>query len=147
MKVNSKFVRPSDGEQIRVMAYRIEGVAWAGERKVSTIELRFNSSMPWQPVALDQSPTSMVWVQWSYAWNIPRPGQYLIEVRATDDRGDSQPLVRDPDRKDDYESNTPHRIIVEVRAGSHVGLLAPKRNGHESKSLNDAFKNLDRRGS
>src|SRR5258708_4457747 len=104
MKVNSKFVRPSDGEQIRVMAYRIEGVAWAGERKVSTIELRFNSSMPWQPVALDQSPTSMVWVQWSYAWNIPRPGQYLIEVRATDDRGDSQPLVRDPDRKDDYES-------------------------------------------
>jgi hypothetical protein len=39
----------------------------------------------------------------------------LIEVRATDSRSDSQPLMRDPDRKDDYELNTPHRIMVEAR--------------------------------
>lgn len=115
MNVNSKFVRPWDGEQIRGKTCRIEGVAWAGEKKVSKIELRFNSNGPWQTVVLDQSPTSMVWVPWSYLWNIPRPAQYLIEVRATDDRGDTQPLVRDLDRKDDYELNTPHRIMVEAR--------------------------------
>jgi DMSO/TMAO reductase YedYZ molybdopterin-dependent catalytic subunit len=115
MKVNSKFLRPSDGEEIRVKAYGIEGVAWAGEGKVSKIELRFDGTGPWQPAVLGESPTSMIWVPWSYAWSIPRPAQYLIEVRATDDRGDSQPLVRDPDRKDDYELNTPHRIMVEVR--------------------------------
>ena len=115
MKVNSKFLRPSDGEDIGVKAYGIKGVAWAGEGKVSKIELRFDGTGPWQPAVLGESPTSMIWVPWSYAWSIPRPAQYLIEVRATDDRGDSQPLVRDPDRKDDYELNTPHRIMVEVR--------------------------------
>jgi DMSO/TMAO reductase YedYZ molybdopterin-dependent catalytic subunit len=115
MKVNSKFMRPADGEEIRVKVYRIDGVAWAGERKVSKIELRFNGSGPWQPVVLGESPTSMVWVPWTYAWTIPRPAQYLIEVRATDDRGDSQPLLRDRDRKDYYELNTPHRIMVEAR--------------------------------
>ncbi len=98
MKVNSKFLRPSDGEEIGVKAYGIKGVAWAGEGKVSKIELRFDGNGPWQPAVLGESPTSMIWVPWSYTWSIPRPAQYLIEARATDDRGDSQPLVRDPDR-------------------------------------------------
>ncbi len=95
-------------------AYRIEGVAWAGEGKVSKVELRFDGDGAWQPAVLGESPVAMVWTPWSYAWSIPRPGQYTIEVRATDGEGNSQPLVRDPDRKDDYELNTPHRISVKV---------------------------------
>ena len=35
-----------------------------------------------------------------------------LEVRATDGEGRSQPEVRDPDRKDPYELNTPHRVNV-----------------------------------
>lgn len=116
MKVNSKFLRPLDGEEIRVKDYRIEGVAWAGEGKVSKVELRFDASGPWQPAVLGESPAPMVWTPWSCAWNIPRPAPYTIEVRATDDTGNRQPLARDPDRKDDYELNTPHRISVSVKA-------------------------------
>ena len=33
MSVSSKMVRPSEGEEIRSGAYRVEGLAWAGERK------------------------------------------------------------------------------------------------------------------
>jgi DMSO/TMAO reductase YedYZ molybdopterin-dependent catalytic subunit len=116
MRVNSKFLRPLNDEEIRVKAYRIEGVAWAGEGKVSKVEVRFDSNGAWQPAVLGESPAAMVWTPWSYAWSIPRPGQYTIEVRATDDQGNSQPVVRDPDRKDDYELNTPHRISVNVRS-------------------------------
>jgi DMSO/TMAO reductase YedYZ molybdopterin-dependent catalytic subunit len=114
IKVNSKILRPADGEEIRSRTYEIEGVAWAGEGIVTRIELRFNAG-PWRPAMLGKSSTAMAWVSWSYLWNILRPAQYLIEVRATDSRSDSQPLMRDPDRKDDYELNTPHRIMVEAR--------------------------------
>ena len=114
MRVNSKFLRPLNDEEIRVKAYRIEGVAWAGEGRVSKVELRFEGGGAWQTAVLGESPVAMVWTPWSYAWSIPRPGQIMIEVRATDGEGNGQPLVRDPDRKDDYELNTAHRISVNV---------------------------------
>jgi DMSO/TMAO reductase YedYZ molybdopterin-dependent catalytic subunit len=114
MRVNSKFLRPSNDEEIRVKTYRIEGLAWAGESEVSKVELRFDSDGKWQPAVLGESAAAMVWTPWRYTWTIPHPGQYTIEVRATDDEGNSQPAVRDPDRKDDYELNTPHRISVKV---------------------------------
>jgi DMSO/TMAO reductase YedYZ molybdopterin-dependent catalytic subunit len=116
MRVNSKFLRPLDAEQIRAKAYRIEGVAWAGEDKVSKVELRFDGKGAWQPAQLGESSIPMVWTPWSYQWEILRPGPYTIEVRAIDNQGASQPAVRDPDRKDDYELNTPHRISVNVRS-------------------------------
>jgi DMSO/TMAO reductase YedYZ molybdopterin-dependent catalytic subunit len=115
MRVNSKFLRPIEAEEIRSQTYQIEGVAWAGEAKIAKVELRFDESSPWQPAELAQSPIPMVWTPWSFAWKIPQPRPYKIEVRATDDQGNSQPLSRDPDRKDDYELNTPHRIAVTSR--------------------------------
>jgi DMSO/TMAO reductase YedYZ molybdopterin-dependent catalytic subunit len=115
MLVNSKFLRPSEGEEIRVKAYRIEGAAWAGEDKVSNVELRMDPSGPWQKATLSAPAMGLVWTPWSYDWHIPRPGQYTLEVRASDDVGNSQPGVRDPGRKDAYELNTPHRLSVNVR--------------------------------
>jgi DMSO/TMAO reductase YedYZ molybdopterin-dependent catalytic subunit len=114
MRVNCKFLRPLNDEEIRVKTYRIEGFAWAGESRVAKVELRFDGSGAWQPAVLGDSSAAMVWTPWSYAWTISRPGQHTIEVRATDDAGNSQPLARDPDRKDDYELNTPHRVSVKV---------------------------------
>jgi DMSO/TMAO reductase YedYZ molybdopterin-dependent catalytic subunit len=116
MRVNSKFLRPIDAEEIRTKTYQIEGVAWAGEAKIAKVELRFDESGFWQPAELAQSPTPMVWTSWSFPWKTPQPRQYKIEVRASDDQGNTQPPSRDPDRKDDYELNTPHRITVTVRS-------------------------------
>jgi len=116
MRINSKFLRPLNEEEVRAKSYKIEGLAWAGEHKVAKVELRFDGNGAWQPAVLGESPAAMVWTPWSFAWNIPRAGQYSIEVRATDSDGNSQPLTRDPDRKDDYELNTPHRISVTVRS-------------------------------
>jgi DMSO/TMAO reductase YedYZ molybdopterin-dependent catalytic subunit len=113
MRVNSKFVRPLIEEEIRGREYRIEGFAWAGENKVAKVELRFDGGA-WQAATLRDSATTLLWTAWSYEWTTPRAGQHVIEVRATDDAGNSQPLARDPDRKDDYELNTPHRISVKV---------------------------------
>ena len=115
MRVSSKFLRPLNDEEICAKSYRIAGLAWAGERKISTVELRFDGNGEWQPVVLDESPVAMVWTPWSFAWSIPRAGQYAIEVRAIDDEGNRQPVVRDRDRKDEYELNTSQRVRVNVR--------------------------------
>ena len=114
IKINSKFLRPSNEEEIHGKTYRLEGVAWAGEGKVSKVEVRFDGA-GWQPAILTESPVAMVWTPWSFDWQIPHPGQHTLEVHAVDDEGHAQPDVRDPDRKDAYELNTPHRISVSVR--------------------------------
>jgi DMSO/TMAO reductase YedYZ molybdopterin-dependent catalytic subunit len=113
--VSSKFLRPSEGEEILFKTYRVAGAAWAGERKIAKVELRVDNSA-WQQVSLPASQTAMVWTPWSYEWHVSRPGQHTLEVRATDDEGHVQPDVRDPDRKDAYEVNTPHRVDVIVRS-------------------------------
>jgi DMSO/TMAO reductase YedYZ molybdopterin-dependent catalytic subunit len=113
IQVNSKFLRPSDGEEIRGKTYRAEGVAWAGERKIARVEVRVGGGA-WQPANLSASSAALVWSLWSYEWQVPNSGRYALEVRATDDGGGIQPEVRDPDRKDPYELNTPHRVNVSV---------------------------------
>jgi len=115
MSVSSKMVRPSEGEEIRSGAYRVEGLAWAGERKVAKVQVRVSGSGDWQPANLRASPVAMVWTPWSYEWRIPRSGQYTLDVRATDEDGNTQPDAHDPDRKDPYQLNTPHRVKVNVR--------------------------------
>lgn len=113
IQVNSKFLRPSEGEEIRAKTYRAEGVAWAGERKIARVEVRVGGGI-WQPASLAVSPAALIWSSWSYEWHVPGSGRYALEVRATDDRGGSQPEVRDPDRKDPYELNTPNLVNVSV---------------------------------
>ena len=115
MSAGSKMIRPSEGEEIRSNTYRVEGVAWAGERKVAEVQVRVNGSGDWQLAILPALPVAMVWTPWSYDWHIPRAGQYTLDVRATDDDGNIQPEAPDPDRKDPYQLNTPHRVRVNVR--------------------------------
>ena len=117
MLVNSKFLRPSAGEEIRVKTYKVEGAAWAGERKVGKVEVRVSPGESWQTASLGATPVAMVWTPWSYDWKVPGSGHYVLEVRATDEDGNTQPDVRDPDRKDAYELNTPARVSV-VSVGS-----------------------------
>jgi DMSO/TMAO reductase YedYZ molybdopterin-dependent catalytic subunit len=111
MRVNSKFVRPSNEEEIRSKTYHIEGLAWAGERKISKVEVRYDT-VGWRLATLAAPPLAMLWTPWSYEWQIPRAGRYTLEVRAFDDAGRVQPNVRDPQRTDAYELNTPQRISV-----------------------------------
>jgi DMSO/TMAO reductase YedYZ molybdopterin-dependent catalytic subunit len=112
MLVSSKFLRPSEGEEIGVQTYRAEGVAWAGERKIVKVELRIGPGGSWQAASISDSAAAMTWTPWSFDWHIPRPGKYTLEVRAIDDEGRGQPDTRDPDRQDAYELNTSHRITV-----------------------------------
>jgi DMSO/TMAO reductase YedYZ molybdopterin-dependent catalytic subunit len=115
MLVSSKFLRPSQGEEIHEKIYRVEGVAWAGETRIAKVEFRSAPSEAWQTATLTTAPSAYVWTRWFCHWRVPAPGKYTLEARATDDAGITQPSERDPARQDAYELNACHRIHVIAR--------------------------------
>ena len=115
MLVSSKFLRPSQDEEIHEKIYRLEGVAWAGEARIARVEIRSSRLEAWQSATLLPAPSAYVWTRWSYDWRVPAPGNYTLEARATDDAGITQPSERDSSRQDAYELNTCHRIHVNAR--------------------------------
>ena len=105
MQVKSQIAWPPDRAVLGAGQYAIRGAAWAGENKVALVEVSTNGGQDWAAASLEKSPAQYAWVLWSYPWDAQRPGEYRIFVRATDDKGNTQPASRDPLRVDAYELN------------------------------------------
>ena len=115
MRVNSKILSPAQGEKIHGKTYQVRGVAWAGEQEISKVEVKTSADGAWYPAVL-APPTALVWRTWSYDWRIAKPGAYTLQVRATDNEGNAQSEIRDPDRRDIYELNFSQQVKVNVLA-------------------------------
>lgn len=66
----------------------IRGRAYAGENPIETVEYRINDG-PWTAAVITTDAEPGVWVRWQFHWH-PDPGDYLLRIRATDDRGNTQ---------------------------------------------------------
>lgn len=67
----------------------IGGIAWAGERGISKVELQIDEES-WQEVELRSPPLSpLTWVQWRHDWEAI-PGSHTFRVRATENDGKLQ---------------------------------------------------------
>jgi DMSO/TMAO reductase YedYZ molybdopterin-dependent catalytic subunit len=74
----------------------IAGVAWAQHKGIEAVEVRVGKG-PWQEARLAAVPGIDTWRQWVYDWDVNvRPGNYLIEARATDKTGYTQTSVQEP---------------------------------------------------
>jgi DMSO/TMAO reductase YedYZ molybdopterin-dependent catalytic subunit len=71
----------------------LRGVAFAGDRGVQAVEVSTDGSA-WDRAEVTRSSGRFAWVLWSLAWTPPRPGSYLVRVRATDGRGVPQDASR-----------------------------------------------------
>ncbi|SDM07126.1 sulfite oxidase [Nonomuraea jiangxiensis] len=67
----------------------IRGRAFAGENAVSSVEYRIDEG-PWRAASPASPQLPAAWVRWQFTW-VPRPGDHVIQVRATDDQGRTQP--------------------------------------------------------
>lgn len=64
------------------------GMAFAGERGISRVEVSTDGGATWQEATLKEPPLSdLTWVLWTYRWNPTSRGSYRIHVRATDGDG------------------------------------------------------------
>lgn len=73
----------------------VKGVAFAGDRGVSRVEVSTDGGETWQEARIDYPGTSLTWVLWSYDWKPSDPDEYDLMVRATDGRGEVQQLEKD----------------------------------------------------
>jgi DMSO/TMAO reductase YedYZ molybdopterin-dependent catalytic subunit len=75
----------------------IAGIAFAGARGISKVELSFDSGKTWLAAKLEAPAGPLTWRRWSAQWTPPSVGTHTLQARATDGRGDTQtPVGRQP---------------------------------------------------
>jgi DMSO/TMAO reductase YedYZ molybdopterin-dependent catalytic subunit len=101
LEVKAEIARPARSEIVPAGApYRVFGAAWSGEANVTRVDVSTNGGKSWAPARLLDPQPPYGWRLWEYTWQTPsQPGRQVLMARATDRRGRTQPLERDPDRR------------------------------------------------
>jgi DMSO/TMAO reductase YedYZ molybdopterin-dependent catalytic subunit len=90
LNVKSVISGPVDGSSLRLGRVMVHGVAWAGEAEIAKVEISIDGGSTWNPAALGREHSRYAWRLWTYSWNA-KPGDYVIQSRATDSQGRVQP--------------------------------------------------------
>ena len=93
----------------------VGGIAFAGARGISKVELSSDGGKSWGQAALEVPMGPLSWRRWSYAWTPDSAGPAKLIVRATDGTGNTEtPIARSPypDGSTGYDS-----IDVTVQRG------------------------------
>jgi DMSO/TMAO reductase YedYZ molybdopterin-dependent catalytic subunit len=85
------FIRvPADGATVSLSqgggSVVLGGVAFAGDRGISKVEVSVDGGSSWQEATLKPPASELTWVLWAFEWT-PKPGSYVIYARATDGAG------------------------------------------------------------
>ncbi len=71
----------------------IEGRAWVGEGAIDKVEVSFNEGGSWQRAAVNTGGDKYAWRIFSYEYWPRTHGYVTVLARATDDKGNVQPIV------------------------------------------------------
>jgi DMSO/TMAO reductase YedYZ molybdopterin-dependent catalytic subunit len=94
---------------------RVRGAAWTGEGEIMQVELSTDGGARWSNANLIDEAAPNAWRLWEFEWHTPaKAGKQTLVARATDSRGRTQPIKRDPDRGT-YMIN--HLLPVTVEVG------------------------------
>lgn len=89
-KVKSAFELSLNGE-IKSGKHLLRGRSWSGEGKIAKVDVSLDGGKTWQKAALREPNIDLAWVRWDLEWNA-QPGEYKLQARATDSKGNTQPL-------------------------------------------------------
>ena len=65
----------------------IAGVAWAGGRGISKVEVSSDGGETWSEAMLKEPVGRFAWTQWAYEWTPAEEGTFTLACRATDGDG------------------------------------------------------------
>ncbi|MGH2741660.1 MAG: hypothetical protein ACRDSN_03240, partial [Pseudonocardiaceae bacterium] len=90
----------------------IAGVAWAGLRGISRVEVSVDRGRSWREAVLRPPRSPYAWTQWALPWTPERAGGHPLVCRATDGRG----RVQEKRRRSPHPSGASgwHSVEVEV---------------------------------
>ncbi|MCH8062868.1 MAG: sulfite oxidase [Chloroflexi bacterium] len=118
MKIKSIITNPAPGEIVPTGDYVVAGPAWSGEDDVVKVEISSDGGETWNEARITVQKSGYSWYRWEYTWHVPGPGSYVLMSRATNNRGETQPMEF-PNRWDGrgYGNNMvfPHPVEVQDR--------------------------------
>lgn len=90
----------------------IAGVAWAGIRGISAVEVSTDDGRTWIPARLRRPLSPWAWTQWVFRWTPLAAGGHVLTCRARDRQGRWQ----DPGARPPHPSGATgyHRVDIEV---------------------------------
>ncbi len=92
MTVKSFFVRPADGAKLPTAPVTLAGVAWAGEERITRVEVSIDGGSRWRDAELGAQDFPFCWRLWRFTWKPAAAGYYSLLCRATDSAGRTQPI-------------------------------------------------------
>ncbi|MFB5191827.1 sulfite oxidase [Alicyclobacillus fastidiosus] len=111
--INSSIASPTEEEELAVGTHVIYGYAWAGEQSIWKVEVSMDNGKHWADANILDPDVPYSWRRWSFDWNADKPGPYTIMSKATNDRGEAQPLKAKWNAKG-YQNNSIHAVNVHV---------------------------------
>jgi DMSO/TMAO reductase YedYZ molybdopterin-dependent catalytic subunit len=91
--VKSFINAPAEGANFKPGPVRVAGFAWAGESFITRVDVSMDNGSTWTPAKLGKERERYAWQLFEYEFKITKPGSYLLMARATDDKGNVQPVA------------------------------------------------------
>ena len=95
VKTQSRIDTIADGDNLSAGSNPIGGIAWAPHRGIEQVEVSTDAGQTWNTANLAKQLAEDTWRQYVYDWNAA-PGNYTIQVRATDGNGETQTAAEAP---------------------------------------------------
>jgi len=116
MQIKAEIAQPVEGEIVPANSnVRVHGAAWTSDDEVTKVEISTDGGGSWKEANLIGKAIPNAWRLWNFEWRTPsRAGKQTLIARATDSRGRTQLVERDPDRGT-YMVNHLLPISVEVK--------------------------------
>jgi DMSO/TMAO reductase YedYZ molybdopterin-dependent catalytic subunit len=120
LQVKSVITWPAEGATVPPGRLVVRGAAWSGDVAVSRVEVAVGlpndsgGEAAWRTATIVGPQTPHAWVRWEVEIELARPGYFVLRSRATDERGDTQPLRADWNFRG-VANNSMHAVPLIVR--------------------------------
>ncbi len=91
MPVRSFLIAPDGSSKVPArMPVKLRGIAFSGYGSVMKTEISADEGKTWRETRLGEDYGPCSFRTWEYIWTPARPGRYVLSVRATDSKGNTQ---------------------------------------------------------
>jgi len=92
MPVRSFLVSPDGGSKIPSgMTVSLKGIAFSGYGRIARVEVSADGLKSWQAAQLGEDHGPYSFRTWQFPWKAGAPGRHTVAVRASDEKGNTQP--------------------------------------------------------
>ena len=91
--LKSIITSPETGAKLSRGSVVVRGAAYAGEADIACVEVSMDGGSTWLTAEFSGPHERYAWRRWEYIWKVSEPKEYHIMARATDGKGQVQPIT------------------------------------------------------